>query len=111
MRLYRFSYRTTGTTNQYNVFSSTVSGYYGQSTLSETADVDFLVRNNSGAFQVWVRPGTNSRAAATQNVRSTYTISTIFGSDTYTWEYNFRTFQSTFGNSATGRYNTFSAFS
>lgn len=107
---YRFSYRTTGTTNQYNVFSSTVSGYYGQSTLSETADVDFLVRNNSGAFQVWVRPGTNSRAATTSNVRSTYDITTIFGSTTYTWEYNFRTFQSTFGNSAGGRYNSFSAY-
>ncbi len=107
---YRFSYRTTGTTNQYNVFSSTVSGYYGQSTLSETADVDFLVRNNGGAFQVWVRPGTSSRAAYTENIRSTYQISTIYGTQTYNWQYNFKTFQSTFGNNINGRYNSFSSY-
>lgn len=107
---YRFSYRTTGTTNQLNVFSSTVTGYYGQSTLSETADVDFLVRNNSGAFQVWVRPGTNSRATPTSNVRSYATISGIFGDTTYIHEYNFRTYQVNFGNNITGRYNSFSSY-
>ena len=99
---YRFVYRTPG---------PSVSTYYGQSTFSETADVDFLVRNNSGAFQVWVRPGTNSRAAATSNVLSTYTFTGVFGgTTTIIHEYNYRTFQSTFGNSATGRYNTFSAY-
>jgi len=107
---YRFVYRTTGTGSQYYVDDGTVSTYYGNSTFSETADVDFLVRNNSGAFQVWVRPGTNSRATPTANVRSTYTISTIFGTDTYTWEYNFRTFQNTFGNNIAGRYNSFSGY-
>ena len=107
---YRFSYRTTGTTNQYNVFSSTVTGYYGQSTLTETADVDFLVRNNGGAFQVWVRPGTSSRAANTSNIRSYATVSGIFGDTTYIHEYNFRTFQTTFGNNITGRYNSFTGY-
>ena len=110
---YRFSYRTTGVNQGLSghlQFSSTVSGYYGQSTLSETADVDFLVRNNSGAFQVWVRPGTNSRAAATQNIRSYATISGIFGDTTYVHEYNFRTYQRNFGNNVTGRYNSFSSY-
>ena len=107
---YRFVYRTTGTGSQYYVDDGTVSTYYGNSTFSETADVDFLVRNNSGAFQVWVRPGTSSRAAPTSNVRSNYTISTIFGTDTYIWEYNFRTFQNTFGNNINGRYSSFSPY-
>ena len=98
---YRFVYRTT----------NPVSTYYGQSTLSEAADVDFLVRNNSGAFQVWVRPGTSSRAAATSNVQSTYSFTDFYGqTSTIVHEYNFRTYQVNFGNNVTGRYNSFSSY-
>ncbi len=96
---YRFVYRTTSG-----------STYYGSSTLFEEADVDFLVRNNSGAFQVWVRPGTSSRGTNTSSVQSTYDIGTLFGTETYTWEYNYQTQNSSWGNNTTGRYNSFSSY-
>ena len=97
----RFVYRTT----------NPVSTYYGLSTFSETADADFLVRNNSGAFQLWVRPGQTSRVANTSSVRSTWTYYDLFGgSQTLTWEYNYTTSNSSWGNNLNGRYNTYTPY-
>ena len=97
----RFVYRTT----------NPVSTYYGLSTFSESADADFLVRNNSSAFQLWVRPGTNSRAANTQSVRSTWTYYDYLNApQNLVWEYNYRTRNSSWGNNLNGRYNTYNPY-